>query len=111
MMQGGAAISKDLPPFTIARENNGISGLNIIGLRRAGYSSEDRLELKRAYHALFRIPGTFKDRVLQASVRFANGPARELVSFCAGTRRAVCADLGSRFARRSPMEGNVEGSD
>ena len=36
LMQGGAAISKDLPPFTIAREYNGICGLNVIGLRRAG---------------------------------------------------------------------------
>jgi UDP-N-acetylglucosamine acyltransferase len=35
LMQGGSAISKDLPPYTIARGDNGICGLNIIGLRRA----------------------------------------------------------------------------
>lgn len=54
MMQGGSAISKDLPPFTIARGDNGIAGLNTIGLRRAGFASEQRLELRRLYHLLFR---------------------------------------------------------
>jgi UDP-N-acetylglucosamine acyltransferase len=36
MMQGGSAISQDLPPFTVARGGNNICGLNTIGLRRAG---------------------------------------------------------------------------
>ena len=54
MMQGGSAISKDLPPFTVARGDNGICGLNVVGLRRAGFSAEDRLEVKKLYHMLFR---------------------------------------------------------
>ena len=54
LMQGGAAISKDLPPFTVARGDNGICGLNAVGLRRAGFSSKQRVELKQLYHALFR---------------------------------------------------------
>ena len=40
LMQGGSAISKDLPPYTVARGDNGICGLNTIGLRRAGMSPE-----------------------------------------------------------------------
>src|SRR2546430_839548 len=54
LMQGGSAISKDLPPFCVARGDNGICGLNSVGLRRAGFTNERRLELKRLYHALFR---------------------------------------------------------
>jgi len=54
LMQGGSAISKDLPPYTVARGNNGICGLNTVGLRRASLTPEERLELKRLYHALFR---------------------------------------------------------
>ena len=38
LMQGGASISKDLPPFAIARGANRLAGLNIIGLRRAGFT-------------------------------------------------------------------------
>ena len=54
LMQGGAAISQDLPPFTIALRENEICGLNAVGLRRAGFTAEQRLELKRLYHLLFR---------------------------------------------------------
>jgi len=53
LMQGGAAISKDLPPFTVARGDNGICGLNTVGLRRAGFTTSQRLVLKKVYHALF----------------------------------------------------------
>ena len=54
LMQGGAGISKDLPPYTVAQGVNGICGLNTIGLRRAGFTQAERLELKELYHALFR---------------------------------------------------------
>ena len=39
LMQGGSAISKDLPPYTVARGDNGICGLNTVGLRRAGLTT------------------------------------------------------------------------
>ena len=44
LMQGRAGISKDVPPFTIARGVNRICGLNVVGLRRAGIASDQRLE-------------------------------------------------------------------
>ena len=55
MMQGGSAVTKDLPPYTVARGYSGICGLNIIGLRRAGMPAEERLELKKLYRVLFRV--------------------------------------------------------
>ncbi len=54
MVQGNSAISKDIPPFCIGCQANFVSGLNIVGLRRAGYSSAVRLELKRAWAAAYR---------------------------------------------------------
>lgn len=38
-------------------------GINVVGLRRAGYTSEERLELKKAYRRLYRTPGTWNDAV------------------------------------------------
>ena len=93
LMQGGAAISKDLPPYTIARGNNGICGLNIIGLRRAGFSAAERLELKQAYRTLFR--SGLKLREALARAREFTGPAaRELAGFLAASKRGVCRDTG-----------------
>lgn len=51
--QGASGFSKDLPPFTIAAEHNLIFGLNVIGLRRAGFSPAQRDEIKRAFKLLY----------------------------------------------------------
>jgi len=94
LMQGGSAISKDLPPFTVARGNNGICGLNVIGLRRAGFTAEQRLELRRLYHALFRSRQPLQAALAAAQQQFHGPAARLLLEFVAGSKRGVCADTG-----------------
>ena len=95
MMQGGAGISKDLPPFTIATGINGICGLNVVGLRRAGFNSEQRLELKRLYRALFRSGKKFRAALAGAQTEFSGAAARMLLEFCAAAKRGVCSDAGT----------------
>ena len=82
MMQGGSAISKDLPPFTIARGDNEICGLNAVGLRRAGFTTEQRLELRKLYHCVFPQPEKFARR---------SSPRRGKIS--AARRRKFCWTL------------------
>ena len=94
LMQGGSAVSKDLPPYTVARGDNGICGLNTIGLRRAGITAQERLELKQLYHALFREGVNLRRAVEQARTRFSTGPAKVLIDFVASAKRGVCADRG-----------------
>jgi UDP-N-acetylglucosamine acyltransferase len=94
LMQGGSAISKDLPPFTIARGDNGIAGLNTIGLRRAGFTSEERLELRRAYHLLFRSGVKLSEALARARAEFQSGKVAILLDFLASGRRGFCADTG-----------------
>jgi UDP-N-acetylglucosamine acyltransferase len=94
LMQGGSAISKDLPPYTVARGDNGICGLNTVGLRRAGITAEERLELKRLYHALFRSGQNLGKAVVAARQSFASAPAKVMLDFLAGSKRGVCADTG-----------------
>jgi UDP-N-acetylglucosamine acyltransferase len=92
LMQGGAGISKDLPPFSIARGDNTISGLNTIGLRRAGFTSEERLELRRLYHLLFRSGIKFQAAVGQARAEFRSPRAKMLITFLESGRRGFCSD-------------------
>jgi UDP-N-acetylglucosamine acyltransferase len=93
LMQGGSAISKDLPPYTIARGDNGICGLNIIGLRRAGLSAEGRMELKRAYRLLFCDGQKLREALAQAQKEFTSAPAKILLDFMTGSKRGFCADV------------------
>jgi len=96
MMQGGAGVGQDLPPFTIAVGINTICGLNIIGLRRAGFTPEQRLQLKAAYRALFRSGQNLRAAVAAAQRQFADGPARTLIDFVATAKRGVCSDVSGR---------------
>jgi UDP-N-acetylglucosamine acyltransferase len=95
IMQGGAGVSKDIPPFTIAAGVNTICGLNVVGLRRAGFSAEERLELKRLYHALFRSGKIFAAAVAEARDHFSSRGAKILLDFVAAAKRGVCADTGA----------------
>jgi len=94
LMQGGSAISKDLPPFTIARGDNGICGLNTVGLRRAGLSPAERLELKQLYHALFRAGVSLPAALTKADGKFTSAPAKEMLEFILGSKRGVCFEKG-----------------
>jgi UDP-N-acetylglucosamine acyltransferase len=94
LMQGGSGISKDLPPFTIASGVNEICGLNIIGLRRAGFSPEQRLELKKLYRALFRSGKKLSAALADAQIQFTNDVARMLLDFVSASKRGVCVDVG-----------------
>ncbi len=94
LMQGGSAISKDLPPFTIARGDNGMAGLNTIGLRRVGFDAATRLELRRLYHRLFRSGLKLQDAIAQARVEFHGEAALRLIEFIASAKRGICRDTG-----------------
>jgi UDP-N-acetylglucosamine acyltransferase len=55
MLGGCAKIVKDIPPYTTADGNPArILGLNIVGLRRGGFSTEARKQIKRVYKTLFQ---------------------------------------------------------
>lgn len=92
LMQGGSAISKDLPPFCIARGANGVCGLNVVGLRRAGFSAPDRLELKKLYHHIFRGGRAFREALAEAQSKFTSTPSKAFLAFAAATKRGLCAD-------------------
>lgn len=100
MMQGGSAISMDLPPFLMARGDNTICGLNTVGLRRAGYSKDERQDLKRLYHELFRGHANLRTAVQEAAAQYTGGPCVQLLEFIRRSKRGVCPD-SSRHANTS----------
>jgi UDP-N-acetylglucosamine acyltransferase len=102
LMQGGAAISKDLPPYTVARGGNGICGLNTVGLRRAGLPPAERLELKQLYRVLFREGQNLRAAVASARGKFSSAPAKVMLDFLTGSKRGVCRDVGADLSFDEP---------
>ncbi len=97
LMQGGAAISKDLAPYTIAAHGlNGICGLNTVGLRRAGYTSDQRQALKGIYRKLFLDGKNIIEVVEAALMDSPDDQARTMLEFIAASKRGVCGHVGRR---------------
>ena len=90
--QGASAFSKDIPPFVIAAERNYIFGLNTIGLRRAGFSREERDEIKRAFKLIY-LSGLNTRQALEKSQESEWTEAgREFLRFVSDaiTKRGIC---------------------
>jgi UDP-N-acetylglucosamine acyltransferase len=91
MVQGSSAFGKDLPPFTIAAERNSIFGINVIGLKRAGFGVKDREELKAAFKLLYTSGLNISQALEKAETMNFSAPAREFFEFVAGaTKRGIC---------------------
>lgn len=95
LMQGGAGISQDLPPFCVGWRTNELCGLNVVGLRRAGFSPEQRLELKRLYRSLFCSGKNLREALTEAQKKYSSATTKNLLDFVAEAKRGVCADAGS----------------
>lgn len=54
MVQGGSRTSQDIPPYVIAgKEPIRFAGLNLIGLRRRGFSNEQIVAIREAYNTIY----------------------------------------------------------
>jgi UDP-N-acetylglucosamine acyltransferase len=91
MVQGSSAFGKDLPPFVVAAERNCVFGLNIVGMRRAGLSANDRDEIKEAFKLIY-LSGLNTSQALEKAETMSFGaPAREFLDFVATSKkRGIC---------------------
>jgi len=91
MVQGSSAFGKDLPPFVLAAERNWVFGLNIVGLRRAGFSVKDREGIKAAFKLIYQS-GLNVGQALEKATKMKFGsPAREFLDFVANAKkRGIC---------------------
>ena len=92
IVQGASAFGKDIPPFVIAAERNYVFGLNTVGLRRAGFSREQREEIKRAFKLVY-LSGLNTRQALEKSRESEwTETGREFLRFVSDaiTKRGIC---------------------
>ena len=90
---GGAIVVEDVIPFgSVVGNHARLAGLNMVGLKRRGFSKADIHEIRSAYKAVFEGNGLFKDRLEAAVTTFAGQPlAMELINFIReGADRPIC---------------------
>ncbi len=72
MIGGLAGVTNDVPPFgNVFGLPARLVGLNVIGLRRRGFSKENLAALRLAFQALFKDAGTFAEKMAAVRARFA----------------------------------------
>lgn len=59
--QGNSGFSMDVPPYLVGAKINEIAGINAVGLRRAGFTAEQRQAVKEAYRRVYRSPSPLKE--------------------------------------------------
>jgi UDP-N-acetylglucosamine acyltransferase len=90
---GLSGIENDVIPYGMAIGNRAhLAGLNIIGLRRRGFTREQIHDIRRAYRLLFADEGTLSERVEDVAAEFATHPfVHEILDFIReGNQRAIC---------------------
>lgn len=94
MMRGGSRVSKDVPPYCITNFTNDVSGLNTIGLRRAGVPAENRALLKQAFRTLY-LGGLNVSEAIPKLRQMPQTPeVARFIEFVAASKRGICAYHG-----------------
>lgn len=88
---GGFRVSKDVPPFILAsKQPLTYGGLNVVGLRRRGFSSESRNMIKKAYRILFRSEYNTSQAVEKIREELPNTEEiRRILTFIEESRRGL----------------------
>jgi len=93
MIGGMSGIEHDVIPYGSVIGNRAkLSGLNIVGLKRRGFSREEIHDLRKAYRLIFALEGTLAERLDDVAEDFGqNEPVMEIVDFIrADSARAIC---------------------
>ena len=93
MIGGNTRVNLDVPPFLLASEFHvAARGLNLIGLRRAGFGKDAIRHLKQAYRILYRSRLPLEQALQRIEQEIPTPEARHLVEFIRGSKRGICRD-------------------
>jgi UDP-N-acetylglucosamine acyltransferase len=100
MLSGNSSAQMDVPPFCMTRSTstNIVMSLNVVGLRRAGVTSEERRVLQDAFHTLYREGLTTK-RALAVLDQRTSPLVRELVAFVRSSTRGICKGIADESTK------------
>ena len=90
MVSGGTMATLDIAPYCIAEGNRAkLIGINIIGLRRAGFSREVIMEIKRAFKHLFRTHKTLEEAMAELQAANPCKEVQHMIDFCRSSKRGL----------------------
>jgi UDP-N-acetylglucosamine acyltransferase len=97
MIGGISGVRGDVIPFALANgQITRLSGINIVGLRRRGFSAATITVLRRLYRTLFQSAGSMAERIAAAENEHGGEPAaKQLLEFVRTRgKRPLCRSRG-----------------
>jgi len=104
MLTGLAACSQDLPPFFMLTAANFAGALNLVGMRRAGLTSEEIDDVRWAQRTLYRSGRSMRNAQSILSERADRPRVRELIDFIGAAKRPICHGRGSTLRGTRRLE-------
>ena len=88
---GQSAVTLDIPPFVSAAGNRAqLYGLNLVGLKRKGFTDQTIATLKKAYKIIFRSGLTQEEALQKVAAELTDcAEAMHLVEFIKSSKRGV----------------------
>jgi UDP-N-acetylglucosamine acyltransferase len=93
MIGGNTRINSDVPPFFLYAGHDVVAkGLNIVGLKRAGYKASDVSTLKKAYQILYRSGLKLEQALAKIEAEIPTPETLHLVRFIRRSKRGICRE-------------------
>jgi len=93
MIGGNTRINSDVPPFFLcAGYNVQAKGLNLVGLKRAGYKASEVSILKKAYQILYRSGLKLQDALTRIESEIPTPETLHLTAFIRRSERGICRE-------------------
>jgi len=91
MVSGGSMVSQDILPFCQCQgDRSKLVGLNLVGMRRKGFSRELIGEIKSAYRILFLSGITMAEAIDQLEATDPKIEISEMIEFIKPSKRGIC---------------------
>lgn len=93
MVGGNGGVNCNLPPyFMYSGDRVTVRGLNLVGLKRAGFTREQIAALKNAYRILYRSGLKLEDALARIESEVPTEHTRHLVEFIRRSKRGICRE-------------------
>jgi UDP-N-acetylglucosamine acyltransferase len=93
MIGGNTRVNSDVPPYFLYSDFNvAAKGLNLVGLRRAGFKVAEVTALKTAYKILYKSGLKLEDALERIEAEVSTEHTRHLVAFIRASKRGICRE-------------------
>ncbi|MDQ2774641.1 MAG: acyl-ACP--UDP-N-acetylglucosamine O-acyltransferase, partial [Acidobacteriota bacterium] len=97
MIGGNTRVNSDLPPYFLYSDFNVVpKGLNLVGLKRSGFTLDEVKRLKAAYRILYRSGLKQEDALARIEAEVPSEHTLHLTEFVRASKRGIARDSSAR---------------